>query len=128
MAIETLQVYIGAVLEATLLPPPEPAPKWRGQISRLAERSLTEFHHIVRHHPEFIEYFQLATPEQELSNLKIGSRPARRRQGGGIQYLRAIPWIFAWAQTRLMLPAWLGVGSALQEAIDNGEKELLSRP
>ncbi|NKB76847.1 MAG: phosphoenolpyruvate carboxylase [Gammaproteobacteria bacterium] len=125
MATETLQVYIGAVLETTLLPPPKPATHWRQQVSKLATRSLEEFHDIVRHHPQFIEYFQLATPEQELSNLKIGSRPARRRKGGGIQYLRAIPWIFAWTQTRLMLPAWLGVGSALQEAFDNGEKELL---
>ena len=61
-------------------------------------------------------YFRAATPEGELGNLNIGSRPARRKAGGGVETLRAIPWIFAWTQARLVLPAWLGVGEALQEA------------
>ena len=125
MANETLDVYIAAVLETTLCPPPKPKDKWREQISQLAEHSLEEFHGIIRHHEDFIEYFRLATPEQELANLKIGSRPARRRKGGGIQHLRAIPWIFAWTQTRLMLPAWLGVGSALAKSIESGNRDLL---
>jgi len=125
MAIETLQVYIGAVLETTLVPPPNPKPVWRDQIETLSADALQEFHEVVRHHDDFVEYFKLATPEQELGNLKIGSRPARRRKGAGIQYLRAIPWIFAWTQTRLMLPAWLGVGSALGKAIAQGNGDLL---
>lgn len=125
MAVETLEVYIGSVLEATLTPPPSPKEHWRQQISSLAKHSLAEFHRIVRHHPDFVDYFRQATPEQELGNLKIGSRPARRKSGGGIETLRAIPWIFAWTQTRLMLPAWLGVGAALQYAIDQGNKQVL---
>ena len=125
MAVETMEVYIAAVLEATLTPPPRPKPAWRAQIAQMAEHSLAEFHSIVRHHPDFVEYFRLATPEQELGNLKIGSRPARRKPGGGIESLRAIPWIFAWTQTRLMLPAWLGVGAALEHAFSTQQKDVL---
>lgn len=127
MAMETLEVYIGSVLEATLAPPPAPRQIWRDQISELASFSLNEFHRIVKYHNDFVEYFRLATPEQELGNLKIGSRPARRKPGGGIETLRAIPWIFAWTQTRLMLPAWLGVGAALKHAIDQGQKPVLDQ-
>ncbi len=125
MAMETLQVYIGAVLEATLTPPPMPQKEWRDQMKQLSQNAVTEFHEVVRHHPNFVPYFLQATPEQEIGNLKIGSRPARRRKGGGIQHLRAIPWIFAWTQTKLLLPAWLGVGSALGKAIENGDRKIL---
>jgi len=64
-------------------------------------------------------------PEQELTKLPLGSRPAKRRVDGGVESLRAIPWIFAWTQIRLLLPAWLGSDTALGEAIDQGRlKEL----
>ncbi|MYD76818.1 MAG: phosphoenolpyruvate carboxylase [Gammaproteobacteria bacterium] len=125
MALETLEVYVGAVLEATLRPPPVPKERWRAEIQALADDSLVEFHRIVRKHADFVPYFRVATPEQELGNLKIGSRPSRRRPGGGIETLRAIPWIFAWTQTRLMLPAWLGVGAALEAALGRGDKPVL---
>lgn len=72
---------------------------------------------IVFEHPNFINYFTHATPEAELGNLNIGSRPARRKKGVSVHNLRAIPWIFAWTQTRLILPSWLGVGEALSKAI-----------
>ena len=75
--------------------------------------------------PDFVAYFRAATPEVELGSLPLGSRPAKRRVNGGIESLRAIPWIFAWSQNRLMLPAWLGAGEALQAATDRGELELL---
>lgn len=65
-----------------------------------------------------MSYFRAATAEGELGNLNIGSRPSRRKTGGGVETLRAIPWIFSWTQTRLVLPAWLGVGEALVEAFD----------
>lgn len=61
----------------------------------------------------FVPYFRTATPEQELAGLNVGSRPAKRNPSGGVESLRAIPWIFSWTQTRLNLPAWLGVGDAL---------------
>jgi phosphoenolpyruvate carboxylase len=79
----------------------------------------------VRETPEFVPYFRQLTPEQELAKLPLGSRPAKRKQDGGVESLRAIPWIFAWTQTRLMLPAWLGSGQALTQAIEQGQKAQL---
>ena len=125
MAEETLQGYIGAVLEATLAPPPAPTEIWQRQIAQLSEDALGEFHGMVRKHADFAAYFRLATPQQELGKLKIGSRPAHRGNSADIYSLRAIPWIFAWTQTRLMLPAWLGVGNALQKAGERGDREVL---
>ncbi len=125
MAMESLQVYLGAVLEATLTPPPRPRKSWRDQMIVLSRDAMQEFRDLTRHEPRFVDYFSQATPEREIGHLKIGSRPARRTQGAGIRHLRAIPWIFAWTQTRLMLPAWLGAGSALEQAIDSGHRTLL---
>jgi len=125
MAIETLETYLGAVLEATVAPPPRPLAEWRQQMAQLADTARDEFHRVVRHHPDFVDYFRQATPEQELGALNIGSRPSHRKPDGGIESLRAIPWIFAWTQTRLMLPAWLGVGAALREALDDDKLTLL---
>jgi len=112
------------VLEATLLPPPAPEPAWREQMDRLARDSLQAYRGVVREDPHFVSYFRQATPEQELGRLPLGSRPAKRREGG-VESLRAIPWIFAWTQTRLMLPAWLGWERALEEAERRGESPLL---
>ena len=83
-------------------------------MNELAEQACTDYRSWVRGNPNFVEYFRQATPEPELASLPLGSRPARRRTGGGIETLRAIPWIFAWSQSRLVLPAWLGAGSALK--------------
>ena len=125
LAVESLKIYLCSVLDATLMPPPKPKPQWRKRMDRLSAHALEEFRGMIRDNPDFVPYFVQATPEAELGTLKIGSRPARRRKGEGITYLRAIPWIFAWTQTRLMLPAWLGIGTALQQALDqNQEAEL----
>jgi phosphoenolpyruvate carboxylase len=75
--------------------------------------------------PNFVEYFRSTTPESELGNLNIGSRPSRRNNKGGVETLRAIPWVFAWTQNRCHLPVWLGVGFALQKEIENGKIEIL---
>lgn len=125
IAVQSLQLYVSAVLEATLLPPPAPEPAWRELMERLAQRSVEVYRGVVRHEPQFVEYFRQATPEQELARLPLGSRPAKRRSQGGIETLRAIPWIFAWTQTRLMLPAWLGAGQALHESMQAGEQDQL---
>ena len=125
LAIENLKIYLCAVLDATLTPPPEPKPEWRKSMETLSSHALAEFRGFVRDNPDFVPYFVQATPEAELGNLKIGSRPARRRKGEGITYLRAIPWIFAWTQTRLMLPAWLGIGSALEVALESHQQQTL---
>lgn len=126
IARQNLDLYLAAVLEATLLPPPAPEPAWREEMQRLAADSLAAYRQVVRETSQFVDYFREATPEQELGRLPLGSRPAKRRQGG-IESLRAIPWIFAWTQTRLMLPAWLGWETALFNAIDRGEGSLLQR-
>lgn len=70
-------------------------------------------------------YSQAVTPVNELGRMNIGSRPAKRRTGGSIDTLRAIPWIFAWTQIRFHLPVWLGIGEALQAMLAQGKLELL---
>lgn len=126
IAEQNLNLYLAAVLEATLLPPPSPEPAWRDLMDRLASDGVSAYRAVVREHPQFVAYFRQATPEQELGRLPLGSRPAKRREGG-VESLRAIPWIFAWTQTRLMLPAWLGWEAALNNALQRGEGELLAQ-
>ena len=126
IAEQNLNLYLAAVLEATLLPPPPPEPGWRGLMDQLAADGVAAYRAVVREHPEFVEYFRQATPEQELGRLPLGSRPAKRREGG-VESLRAIPWIFAWTQTRLMLPAWLGWETALSKALERGDGKMLAQ-
>ncbi|HLM72542.1 MAG TPA: phosphoenolpyruvate carboxylase, partial [Polyangiaceae bacterium] len=125
IAVRTLELYVTATLEATLAPPAAPKPVFREVMERLAEVSRSTYRGVVFEHPRFVEYFRSATPEPELGELNIGSRPARRKGGGGVESLRAIPWIFAWTQTRHLLSTWLGVGAALRDAIDAGKLDLL---
>ena len=125
LAINTLGQYASAILRGNLTPPPVPKPEWRELMNELAEQACTDYRSWVRGNPNFVEYFRQATPEPELASLPLGSRPARRRTGGGIETLRAIPWIFAWSQSRLVLPAWLGAGSALAAAVENGQLDRL---
>ncbi len=124
-AVMTLALYTTAICRANLSTPPAPKAEWRAVMDTLAEDSCAAYRDVIRGEPDFVPYFRYATPEQELAGLPLGSRPARRASGGGIESLRAIPWIFAWSQNRLMLPAWLGAGEALQKAIDRGEQQTL---
>jgi len=115
IALRTLEVYTTATLEATLGTPPPVAPAWRTTMETLSAASRDAFRSTVYDDPRFIDYFQRATPVNELDALHIGSRPARRDQQAALQALRAIPWQFAWMQTRLLLPSWLGIEEALTE-------------
>jgi phosphoenolpyruvate carboxylase len=126
IAIRTLEVYTTATLDATLSrPSPVPA-SWRDMMDRLAAQARNAYRATVHEHPDFVPYFRAATPEPELATLPIGSRPARRPSGdGGVESLRAIPWVFAWTQTRLHLPTWLGAGEALAAALADGSGDLL---
>jgi len=118
-----MEIYSTAVLLATLKPPSPPKyAKWRETMDLLSKTSCDAYRDIVVKHPAFIKYFKQATPEAELGNLNIGSRPSRRKDIAGISNLRAIPWQFAWTQTRLILPSWLGVGDAINIAIKQGLK------
>ncbi len=128
LARRTLELHVNATIEATLQPPSEVEPSWREAMDRMAKRSTQAYRTIVRDDPRFVPYFRAATPTEELAHLQIGSRPARRKATQDIASLRAIPWIFAWMQTRLVLPSWLGVGSALSAelASDDGPARLLA--
>lgn len=125
VAISSLALYTGAILDANLLPPPEPRQEWRALMEELSTVSCDMYRGYVRENPDFVPYFRSATPEQELGKLPLGSRPAKRRPSGGVESLRTIPWIFAWTQNRLMLPAWLGAGAALQKAVESGKQDQL---
>lgn len=125
IARHTLELYLGAVAEAALAPPEILRPEWRALMDRLAEDAMQVYRGVVRGDERFVPYFRAVTPEQQLGTLNIGSRPARRRAGGGVETLRAIPWVFAWTQTRLLLPSWLGVGTALRNALDGDDRALL---
>jgi phosphoenolpyruvate carboxylase len=121
VAQRSLQVYMSAVLMASEFPPPKPKIQWRENMENLSKCALQSYRAIVREDPDFVSYFRAVTPELELGKLALGSRPAKRNAEGGVESLRAIPWIFAWMQIRLMLPAWLGSESALQEYIKDGK-------
>lgn len=125
LAHRSLSVYASAILEALILPPPAPEQKWRDIMTEMANDARDNYRSIVRDDPNFVAYFRSATPELELSKLPLGSRPSKRKPNGGVESLRAIPWIFAWAQNRLVLPAWLGVMKSFQTALNNGSEPLM---
>lgn len=123
MAQKSMGIYVTATLEARMAPPPVPEDRWRQCITSLAENAVSSYRKMVREEKDFVPYFRSLTPEQELGKLALGSRPAKRKAQGGVESLRAIPWIFAWTQVRLMLPAWLGADEALDQD-DKGIKIL----
>lgn len=126
IAVRTLALYASAICRTNLISPPRPKQVWRDLMNEIAATSCAAYRQVVRENPDFVAYFRHATPEQELGSLPLGSRPARRAGGGGIESLRAIPWIFAWSQNRLMLPAWLGAGSALRGALAGGHADAIA--
>ena len=125
IALRTLEIYTTGTLEAWLLPSRAALPEWRACMDRLAADAAATYRRIVYDEPHFIEYFHTSTPEADISSLNIGSRPARRGSTSGVSGLRAIPWQFAWTQTRLMLGAWLGTEDALDCAAERGERDRL---
>jgi phosphoenolpyruvate carboxylase len=124
IAVRTLEVYATATLEATLSKPRAVDPGWRAAMERVAAAARAGFRRTVYDDPRFLRYFSAATPEAELDALHIGSRPARRTADGGLQTLRAIPWQFAWTQTRLLLASWLGVDEMLGGGVPDGDREV----
>ena len=106
--------YIGAVMDASLNPPPKSKKNWRELIEKMSEIATSSYRKNLNQSEDFIRYFKTVTPHKSLGKLAIGSRPAKRKNVDNIQSLRAIPWVFAWTQIRLMLPAWLGTTEALR--------------
>jgi phosphoenolpyruvate carboxylase len=125
IAVRTLEVYTTATVNATLLHGTEPTAEWRQTIERIADITRHAYRTVVYDDPRFVEYFRVATPEVELGQVPIGSRPPRREHDGGVDSLRAIPWVFAWTQTRLLLPTWLGADEALTDAMASGGRDRL---
>ncbi len=106
--------YIGSVMDASLNPPPRSKSNWRDLIQKMSEISTSSYRKYLNQSEDFIRYFKTVTPHKSLGKLAIGSRPTKRKNVDNIQSLRAIPWVFAWTQIRLMLPAWLGTTEALR--------------
>ena len=117
--------YIGSVMQATLNPPPNPKDSWRNLIEKMTKISTAAYRKNINENSDFIRYFKTVTPHLALGKLSIGSRPSKRKNVDNIQSLRAIPWVFAWTQIRLMLPAWLGTGDALKYSSVKKYKKIL---
>lgn len=118
-----LEQIVNAVLRTSFAADEErPSPIWERVIERLAERACKHYRALVYETPEFLTYFEQATPIDEIGALKIASRPPRRPQPNapalGIDQLRAIPWVFSWMQSRHTLPGWFGLGSAVLDYLD----------
>ena len=125
MAEYSLGTYIGAVLEATLSPPSKPSKEWRTLIDSMSIISSKAYRHYLLEDEDFLKYFDKVTPKNIIGKLYIGSRPSKRNASKDIKSLRAIPWVFAWTQIRMLLPAWLGTYEALNFASKGKNKKIL---
>jgi phosphoenolpyruvate carboxylase len=130
LARRNLESLLAATLESTLLDveglgdSAEPAYAVLDEIAALARRAYSE---LVHETPGFVEYFKASTPVSEIGSLNIGSRPTSRKPTTAITDLRAIPWVLAWSQSRVMLPGWYGTGSAFEEWITAGPESETER-
>ncbi|MCA9237274.1 MAG: phosphoenolpyruvate carboxylase, partial [Planctomycetales bacterium] len=118
------QVSWAALMSASRQPSPPPEP-WSELMADLAERSLTAYRKLVDA-PGFTDFYRAVTPIDEIERLPIGSRPSKRKASNRIEDLRAIPWVFSWTQCRALLPAWYGLGSAVEARLgDEGVRDML---
>ena len=118
LALYNLETLSSAVLQASLLGSGfDDIQPWNEIMEELAAKSRSHYRALIYEQPDFIDFFHHATPIQEISQLQISSRPARRGGGAkkGLSGLRAIPWVFSWTQARYLLASWYGVGTALQD-------------
>jgi len=114
LAHRHLEQVVNAVLRAGFAPHTDAPLEWEHTLEQLADISRRHYRALVYENPNFLPYFHTATPIAEISRLKIGSRPASRKNSGRIEDLRAIPWDFSWMQSRHTLPGWYGLGYALE--------------
>ncbi len=118
IAQRELELVTGATLASTIdvlaTPDPSRLMSFEAAISEMAAAAIAAYRSCVYDDAEFVQFFEEATPLSEISRLQIGSRPTRRHQTRRIEDLRAIPWVFAWTQSRFLLPGWYGVGAALE--------------
>jgi phosphoenolpyruvate carboxylase len=126
LALRSLEQQVSAVLLAVTRDR-EPIPEaFRAEIGRAAAQSRDAYRALVEA-DGFVAFFREVSPVDELADLTIGSRPASRRAGGGLEDLRAIPWVFAWTQNRVLLPSWYGAGTALQAGELDLQREMWAR-
>ncbi len=119
IAERSLEVLLTGTLMASFGDRPPIPEEWREAMDRMAEDALPAYRRVVHEDPRTFAMFQSATPVRALAHVHFGSRPAYRPSGAGsMAGIRAIPWVFGWTQIRLMLPGWLGVGTALEAELD----------
>ncbi len=132
LAERNLELMIAASLDALARPnarDPEGhftgvlKPRWEAALDRLSEISFGFYRKNILDNPEVVTYFERSTPVGELEHAKIGSRPARRNASPKLSDLRAIPWVFGWTQSRLLIPAWFGVGFALGQFLEESGQD-----
>jgi phosphoenolpyruvate carboxylase len=125
IAHRELELAVSAALVTSRGVAAAPSHRFREVVEEMAERSQAAYRDLVYGDPDFARFFSAVTPVEEIAGLRLGSRPARRTAGGGIETLRAIPWVFAWTQARIVLPAWYGLGTALEAVRGRHGLELL---
>ncbi|MBK1990351.1 phosphoenolpyruvate carboxylase, partial [Sphaerospermopsis aphanizomenoides BCCUSP55] len=127
LALYHVETITTAVVQASLLRTGfDDIEPWNEIMEELSVRSRQHYRALIYEQPDFIDFFHQVTPIEEISQLQISSRPARRPSGKkDLSSLRAIPWVFSWTQTRFLLPSWYGVGTALQEFLNEQPEEHL---
>jgi phosphoenolpyruvate carboxylase len=127
LAERNLSLMVAASLHALTDPgvtPPAQQAAWEEAMEELSRHAFSYYREQIADNPDILPYFQQATPVAELEHARIGSRPARRGESGGLDDLRAIPWVFGWMQSRHVLPAWFGIGYALERFTAQGSDRL----
>jgi phosphoenolpyruvate carboxylase len=131
IALRNMELVVAGVVQSSIPDdllktsplPPQMSQEWQETMQCLSAKAYIHYHQLIYKNPEFLRFFEQATPILELDFLNIGSRPARRSNGHNIEELRAIPWVFSWMQSRYVLPSWYGVGAALEEYLaEDGER------
>jgi phosphoenolpyruvate carboxylase len=126
LALYNLETVTTAVIQTSLLRNGfDDIQPWNEIMEELSRRSRTHYRALIYEQPDFVDFFHQVTPIEEISQLQISSRPARRGGKKDLGSLRAIPWVFSWTQSRFLVPSWYGVGTALDQFLQEEPEEHL---